>query len=87
MPPDRIHKAGTHLHADGIDKQDQAEFLYKVENVGFNAEPQVSKQNAHEKGPRPAKANPLDLDFSDHEADCRRKGNHHDLLPYRGLRE
>ena len=87
VPTDGIHEAGAYLHADGIDEQDKAELLDKMEHISFNAKPQVSKQDAHKERSCTAKANALDLDFSDHEADCRRKGNRHNLLPYRGLCE
>ena len=87
VPTDGIHEAWAYLHADGIDEQDKAELLDKMEHISFDAKPQVPKQDTHKERSCTAKANPLDLDFSDHEADCRREGNRHNLLPYRGLGE
>jgi hypothetical protein len=65
-----IHESGAHLHAYGVDKQDQAEFLNKVKDVRLDTESQVAKANAHEKGACATERDSLDLDFSDHEAEC-----------------
>jgi hypothetical protein len=82
-----IHESGAHLHADGVDEKNKAEFLDKVQDVSFDAEAEMSEQDAHEKRTCAAKADSLDLDFADHETDCRGKRDRHDLLPYRGLCE
>jgi hypothetical protein len=66
----RIHESGPYLHTDGVYKEDQAEFLNKVKNVRFDTESQMAKADAYEKGSCATERDSLDLDFSDHEAEC-----------------
>ena len=85
MTSDGIHEPGPHLHADGVDEQDQAEFLNEMEHVSFYAEPEMPEEDTDKERTRTAKANSLDLDFSDHEADSGGKRDYYNLLPYRRL--
>ena len=82
-----IHEAGAYLHADRVNEEDEAEFLDKVENVAFNAETEVSEQDAHEESPCAPEADSLDLDLADHEADGCREGDGDNLLGDGGLCE
>ena len=80
-----VHEAGAHLHADGVNEEDEAEFLDKVEDVAFNAEAEVSEQDAHEECPCTPEADSLDLDLADHETDGCREGDGDNLLGDGGL--
>ena len=66
-------------------KQDKTEFLNKVENVTFDTQAEMPEKDAHEERARSAKANPLDPNLAEHEADSCGKRNRYDLLPDRGL--
>ena len=75
-------EAWTHLHAHGIDKQDQTELSEEVGDGGGDAEAEMSKQDAHETHHRDAQRYTEHFDLSQCDACGDHRGQQQDGVSY-----
>ena len=65
---ERLEEAGTDLHADGEDEQDEPEFLHEGQRGRIGAEAEMAEQDPEEQDPGGADRDPLDLLLPEPEA-------------------
>lgn len=65
----RCEKAGTHLHADGVDKQHKGEIAEVLEHLRINRETGLAEQQRRKEDGGDTEANPFDADVPQGNAD------------------
>ena len=62
-PMERSEEARTDLHADGVNEEDEAEFLDEIQHRGIDAHAEVAEGDADEKDPGDTQGDAADLDL------------------------
>ena len=80
LPAQRGQETRSDLHADGVNEQDQAEFLNEGAHLGVDVPPEMPEQDAREERARHAQADAPDLDAPDGQAHRRHTAVHQHAL-------